>query len=390
MVAKPSGNAGKKPTGLHPLLARFAERAEEIQAFHMGNSGVDLTAAYQCLLYRLEPQTYTGGAEYLRTFSEVPTEEIVQNLFGGGRYQLRIFQDGRIQPGAANFRIAGDPKLVSVDDTGDKAVVPGSTDGVLLGIVERKIAVMEEKIDDLLRRVGGASGGGNSLSPDRLSQMIDVANSKRLEGILLERSLGGTAPAASAPAASAPAASAPAPEMLEMVLKVFRAGVEFSGNSGGEGSDDLVTKGLSRLLDIITQNAGQTVPSPAVPPAQTDIPARDAPGTEQIEAQRRAVEKEVTERKAADMVERLQRAISVMLDAFEASSAYDVDDVCGFVRGVLSQEEIDRVGDRLTFDNVRQLMSGSPESQMSLDVHKDGVESVLTRLRAPEGGTSVS
>ena len=394
MVAKLE-NKSKSSSGLHPLLARFAERADEIDSYKMGVSGIDLTAAYQCFVYRLEPSTYTGGAEFLRTFSEVPDEKTLKNLFGGGKYQLRIFQDGRIQPGSANLRIAGQPKeSVGADASAPEgeSVVSGSSEGVLFGILERKMQGLEEKLEDLLRSAHSASGGGDSLSPERLGRLIDVANAKRLETRLLESSLGVSAPD---PVSVAPVSTpAPSTDMLDMVLKVFRTGVEFARGSEGGDTDDLVSKGLSHLLDLFGKAAGKAPVAPAVEPPRVsvspDVPAVSSLDAEQIEAQRRAVERAATERKEVDMVERLQRAIGVMLDAFSSDSTYDVDDVAAFVRGVLSQSEIDRVGDKLTFDNVRQLMSGNPESQIELDTYKDGVENVLSLLRAPEGGTSVS
>lgn len=388
-----AANTDRKPkqsTGLHPLLSRFAERAEDMDAFKAGGSDLDLTAAYQCYLYRLEPSTYTGGAEYLRSFSEVPDENTVKNLFGGGRYQLRIFQNGRIQPGPANFRISGNPKLAAAEDEDspdNKPVGSGSSDSVLFGILERKINGLEEKIAQLLRGVETASGGGDTLSPERLGRLIDVANAKRLETQLLAGALG--PPDVKPAPADAVTPSGASPDMLDMVLKVFRAGAEFAGSSEGGDTDDIVSKGLSHLMDLFTKATGKTVPAPSVEPARVPM-APDVPEPERIEADRRAVERIGTERRESVVMERLQRAVGVMLDAFSAEVDYSLDDICGFVRGVLSQEEIDHVGDNLTFVNVRMLMEGSPESQMQLDEYRAGVESVLTRLRAVEGGTSVS
>ena len=393
-----AANTGKNPkqsTGLHPLLSRFAERAEDMDAYKAGGSDLDLTAAYQCYLYRLEPSTYTGGAEYLRSFSEVPDENTVKNLFGGGRYQLRVFQNGRIQPGPANFRISGNPKLAAAEDDDppdNKPVGSGSSDSVLFGILERKIHGLEENIAQLLRGVETASGGGDSLSPERLGRLIDVANAKRLETQLLTGALG--TPEVKPAPAGAVSPSSQFPDMLDMVLKVFRAGADFAGSSGDGDADDIVSKGLSHLMDLFTKATGKTVQAPAVEPARVpiapDVPAGNAPGPEQIEADRRAVEREYTERKEATMTERLQRAVGIMLDAFSAEGDYSIDDICVFVREVLSPEEIASIGDKLTFANVRMLMAANPESQIELDTYKDGVESVLTRLRAVEGGTSVS
>jgi hypothetical protein len=367
-----------------------------MDAYKAAGSDLDLTAAYQCYLYRLEPSTYTGGAEYLRSFSEVPDENTVKNLFGGGRYQLRIFQNGRIQPGPANFRISGNPKLAAAEDEDspdNKPVGSVSSDSVLFGILERKINGLEEKIAQLLRGVETASGGGDSLSPERLGRLIDVANAKRLETQLLAGALG-TPEVKPAPPPGAVTPSGASPDMLDMVLKVFRAGAEFAGSSEGGDTDDIVSKGLSHLMDLFTKATGKTVPAPSVEPARVpvvpDMPAGNAPEPERIEADRRAVERIGTERRESVVMERLQRAVGVMLDAFSAKADYSLDDICGFVREVLSQEEIDHIGDNLTFVNVRMLMEGSPESQIELDEYKAGVESVLTRLRAVEGGTSES
>jgi hypothetical protein len=366
-----------------------------MDAYKAAGSDLNLTAAYQCYLYRLEPSTYTGGSEYLRSFSEVPNENTVKNLFGGGRYQLRIFQNGRIQPGSANFRISGDPKLAAVEDEDapdNKPVGSGSSDSVLFGILERKINGLEEKIAQLLRGVETASGGGDSLSPERLGRLIDVANAKRLETQLLAGALG--PPDVKPAPTGAVTPSGMSPDMLDMVLKVFQAGADFAGHSGDGDTDDIVSKGLSHLMDLFTKATGKTVPTPAVEPARVpiapDVPAGDVPDPERLEADRRAVERIGTERRESVMMEQLQRAVGVMLDAFLAEVDYSLDDICGFVRGVLSQEEIDHVGDNLTFVNVRMLMEGSPESQIQLDEYRAGVESVLTRLRAVEGGTSVS
>lgn len=393
-----AANTGKNPkqsSGLHPLLVRFAERAEDMDAYKASRSGLDLTAAYQCYLYRLEPSTYTGGAEYLRSFSEVPDENTVKNLFGGGRYQLRIFQNGRIQPGPANFRISGNPKLVAVEDDDapdEKPVVSESSDGVLFGILERKINGLEEKIAQVLRGVETASGGGDSLSPERLSRLIDVANAKRLESQLLTGALG--APETKPAPAGAVSPSGLSPDMLEMVLKIFRAGVDFAGSSGDGDTDDIVSKGLSHLMDLFTKATGKTAPVSAVEPPRVspapDVRVDGSPDPERVEIDRRAVEREYTERKETSMMERLQRAVGVMLDAFSAGADYSVDDICAFVWEVLPPEQIGHIKDNLTFVNVRMLMEGSPESQIELDTYKDGVESVLTRLKTVEGGTPVS
>lgn len=394
-MAANSEKKPKKSLGLHPLFARYAENAGDIDAGE-DLEKMGLTEAYQVQVYRLEPSTY-GGPEFLRSFNEVPEEKALKNLFGGGKYLLKLFQNGRYQPGPASLRIAGDPKVVQEDtDTLDNVpVATGSSEGVLFGILERKIQGLEGKLDDMLRSVGTASGGGGALNPDRLAQLIDVANAKRLETRLLESSLGvpDPRPAPVAPV-SAPVSSG---DSLDMMLKVFKAGVEFASGSGDGGDEDLVSKGLSRLLDLFGKATGKAPQVPSVEPARVsnvpDVNAGNVPGAEEIEAQRRAVERDVTERKAADMQDRLRQAVDVMTTAMSSDVEYSVDEICRFVLEVLSPEEVVLIGDKLTFENVRKLMTGDPESQMLLDSHRygrDGVESVLAGLRKPEGGTSVS
>jgi len=392
MVAKSENNS--KPLGLHPLFARYAENAGDVKA---GDDleKMGLTEAYQVQVYRLEPSTYTGGPEFLRTFNEVPDEKTLKHLFGGGRYLLKLFQNGRFQPGPASLRIAGEPRVDVQEDTdtsGSESVVSGSSEGVLFGILERKMQGLETKLDDMLRSVGAASGGSDSLSPERLGRLIDVANAKRLETRLLESSLGTSGPP---PVHVAPATvPTPSVDMLDMMLKVFRAGVDFAGSSGDGNTDDLVSRGLSHLLDLFSKATGKTVPGSAVVPARPsaapDAPAGKTPDPEEIELQRRAVEKDLTERNAASIVERLQRAIGVMLEAFSAEPSYTTEEVCSFVKRILPPDTIDRLGGKLTFANVRELMADVPETQMELDTYRDGVENVLSLLRAPEGGTSVS
>ena len=122
------------------------------------------------------------------------------------------------------------------------------------------------------------------------------------------------------------------------------------------------------------QSAVDTVPtSPVIDVSEVADPAM-------IEKDRENLEGKTQEFKTQMLTQRLQDGIGAMLDAFESDHEYDDEQICDFIMGAVSTEELAFVRTYLTFDKVRLLAQSNPQDQIALDSNQARVEMVLAKL----------
>jgi hypothetical protein len=372
--------------GLHPVLAHFGSGAEAVELADdaslketelAGSESVDI------LVFRTEPKEYSGPPhQYLDTFDTAPTLKLMRDRFGGGKYLIRVYKDGRFQKGAATVTIAGPPKVVPVETVGKEPVpAPGTDGGQVSDVV---LAMVERMRTDMLEAIARISGDGQpkntALDAAGLSELVDMANRKMVE----TRILSGLLPAAQ---------PAPAPEssnisdFLKLGLEIFKAGAEF-GPKEADGSTGMLGL-LQPLLQRLLTPAPAEKPGPVMPIATQDPLAGAGSEPVDVEAQRRQVETQSAEARKAAVIEKLKNAVRLMLTAIESEVEYTEAAICEKIRQVISQPEIDALGDGLTFENVYGIMRDEPEEQIVLDEHKDSVGRILALLKGQAGGAGV-
>jgi len=368
---------------LHPLLSSFGTDAEPVELEDDANlQQTELGGAQpvDVIVFRTEPREYSGPPhQYLETFDTPPTLKLLRDRFGGGKYLIRVHKDGRYQKGAAVVVIAGPPKTAPVE-TPEKETLPadgGTGDRVsdiVLGVVER---MRSEIVEALSADRDGAQPKSTGLNANELSELIDMANRKRIETQLLASVLPNPEPAAAPAAAPTSALS----DVLKLGLEIFRAGAEY-GPKESEGSG-----GMLALLEPLLQK----LLTPAAPvvkgvPVTGDIPR---PGEivepVDVEAQRRSVETESANARKSAMVQNLKEAVRVMLTAIEAEVEYTDAQICYFIERKISEAEIALLGSDLTFENVHALMADEPGEQIVLDEYKDCVTRILRLLQGQDG-----
>lgn len=368
---------------LHPVLAYFGTGAEAVELSDdasLTETELAGSEAVDILVFRTEPREYSGPPhQYLDTFDTAPTLKLLRDRFGGGKFLIRVYKNGRFQKGAATVVIAGPPRVVSVE-TIEKEPLPGAcADGgqvsdVVLSMVER---MRTEMLEAIARITGDGQPKSAALDAAGLSELIDMANRKRLETQLLT----GLFP----PVQTAPSESSSIGDFLKLGLDIFKAGAEFGPKEadGSSGMLGMLEPLLKRLL----------TPAPAEKPGQVmPIPAHDplaGAGSEpvDVEAQRREVEMQSAEARKAVVIEKLKNAVRLMLTAIESEVDYTDEQVCEKIRQIISQTEIAALGSGLTFENVYGLMRDDPEDQIVLDEHKESVTRILALLKGQVGGT---
>lgn len=368
---------------LHPALAHFGTDAEVVE-FSDDESLQDTqlggSKAADIIVSRTEPREYSGPPhQYLDTFDTVPSLKLLKDRFGGGKYLIRVHQDGRFQKGAATVVIAGPPKVVPVD-TIDKEPVPGAggtagqVSDVVLSMVER---MRTEMLEAISRITGDGQPKGAALDAAGLSDLVDMANRKMVE----TRILSGLLPVAQP---TATPESSNIGDFLKLGLEIFKAGAEFGPKEadGSSGMLGMLQPLLQRLLaPAPVEKPGQVVPIPVHDPLA-------AAGSEpvDVEAQRRQVETQSAEARKVAVIQKLKSAVRLMLSAIESEVDYSDGQVCEKILQVISQTEIGALGDGLSFDNVYGLMRDEPEDQIVLDEHKDSVTRILALLKGQTGG----
>lgn len=375
---------------LHPAFAHFGSGAEVVELSDdasLKDTQLAGSEAMDILVFRTEPREYSGPPhQYLDTFDTPPTLKLLRDRFGGGKYLIRGYKDGRFQKGAATVVIAGPPKVVTVPIP-EKEPDPGVTltgdrvSDTVLDVVER----MRTEIIDAIASAGRDGQPKNAgLDAAGLSELVDMANRKMVETTILSRILPVTQPA---PAQE----SSNIADFLKLGLEIFKAGAEF-GPKEADGSTSMVDM-LKPLLQRILAPAPAEVPPTVLPSSSRDpLAGKDPVYTDaggepvDVEAQRRQVEAHSAEARKAAVVERLKSAVRLMLTAIESEVGYTDTQVCEKIRQVISQLQIDALGDGLSFDNVHGLMRDEPGEQILLDEHKEGVTRILRLLKEGGGG----
>ena len=369
---------------VHPLLASLGSDSEAV-AFaddaDLQDTELGGTKAVDIMVFRTEPREYTGPPhQYLETFDTPPTLKLLRDRFGGGKYLVRVYADGRYQKGARTVVIAGPPRVVPVE-TIDKEPVPGAgatagqVSDVVLALVER---MRTETLEAIARISGDGQPKSAALDAAGLSELVDMANRKMVETRILSGLIPVTQPTAAPESSNIT-------DFLKLGLEIFKAGAEF-GPKEADGSSGMLGM-LQPLLQRLLAPAPAEKPGPVMP-----IPAHDplaGAGSEpvDVEAQRRQVETQSAEARKVAVIEKLKNAVRLMLTAIESEVDYTDDQVCEKIRQVISQAEIAALGDGLTFDNVYGLMRDEPEDQIVLDEHKDSVTRILALLKGQAGGT---
>lgn len=400
MASKKPPTDKKSVVPHHPALAHLAQHATVVDPIK-GKVDRNRMASepYLCHVYRLEPREYSGGPEWLKAFNEAPPYELIKRMFGGGTYQLKIFQNGAYQKGGLSLTIAGAPKILKDEDApatvAETAASQGDGKSGDLAAMFAALAEVERKVESAIDRLGDAKGGGlGGLTPERIREIMGAVNATQIESRLINSLFPAAAPVQPTPAAPAVDAQA----QVTMVMDIFRMGMEFGQGQEGKGESDITAMLVSQATDLLKSFSGKRPAAPAAPaalPAAAPVastpaltPAADPPDV--TEAQREQVEAVSEDERRALLVQRLKAAICTMLDAITSEIDYTVDDVCGFVLQVITPQEIGLVGDRLTFDNVRALMEGEPENQITLDEKRAIVESVLAKLKGVQDGAGES
>lgn len=382
---KPKGRRkqNRDKAALHPVLAHFGSGAEAVELSDdasLKETELAGSEAVDILVFRTEPREYSGPPhQYLETYDTAPTLKLLRDRFGGGKYLIRVHKDGHFQKGAATVVIAGPPKVVSVE-TAEKEPVPGAASNggqvsdVVLAMVERMRGEMLEAIKQIQ---GDGQPKSTALDAAGLSELIDMANRKRLESQVLT----GLFP----PVQTAPSETSSIGDFLKLGLELFKAGAEF-GPKGAEGSSGIMGM-LEPLLQRLLAPVPAEKPGPVMPITAHDPLAGAGAEPVDVEAQRRQVEADSTEARKAAVIEKLKNAVRLMLTAIESDVVYTEDQVCEKIRQVISQIEIDALGSGLSFENVYGLMRDEPEEQIILDEHKDSVTRILALLKGQAGGT---
>jgi len=373
---------------LHPALAHFGSGAEVVELSDdasLKDTELAGSDAVDILVFRTEPREYSGPPhQYLETYDTPPTLKLLRDRFGGGKYLIRVYKDGRFQKGAATIVIAGAPRVVPVE-TIDKEPAPGETatggqvSDVVLSMVER---MRTEMLEAIARITGDGQPKSAALDAAGLSELIDMANRKRLESQLLT----GLFP----PVQTAPAESSSISDFLKLGLEIFKAGAEF-GPKEADGSTGMLGM-LQPLLQKLLAPAPAEKPGAVLPIRAADdlagagtLPVHSADMSD-VEAQRRQVEAQSSQARKAAVIEKMRSAVRLMLSAIESDVEYTDKEVCEKILQVISQPEIDTLGDGLTFDNVYGLMREEPEEQIVLDEHKESVTRILVLLKGQADG----
>ena len=369
---------------LHPALAHFGSGAEVVELSDdasLKDTELAGSDAVDILVFRTEPREYSGPPhQYLETYDTPPTLKLLRDRFGGGKYLIRVHKDGKFQKGAATIVIAGPPRVVPLE-TIDKEPVPGAggTGGQVSDVV---LSMVERMRTEMLEAIARISGDGQpksaALDAAGLSELVDMANRKMVE----TRILAGILPAAQPAAAPE---SSNITDFLKLGLEIFKAGAEF-GPKEADGSSGMLGM-LQPLLQRLLTPAPAEKPGPVVPIPGHDPLAGAGAEPVDVESQRRQLETESAEARKAAVIEKLKHGVGLMLSAIESDVDYTDRQVCEKIRQIISQPEIDALGDGLTFDNVYGLMRDEPEDQIVLDEHKESVTRILALLKGPDGGT---
>ncbi len=371
---------------LHPALAYFGSGAEVVELSDdasLKDTELAGSEAVDILIFRTEPREYSGPPhQYLETYDTPPSLKLLRDRFGGGKYLIRVHKDGKFQKGAATVVIAGAPKVVPVE-TIDKEPVPGAvTPGgqvsdVVLAMVERMRTETLEAIERIPRDGQPKSG---ALDAAGLGDLVDMANRKMVE----TRILSGLLPVAQPTAAPE---SSNISDFLKLGLEIFKAGAEFGPKEadGSSGMLGMLQPLLQRLLaPAPAPKTDQVEPIRAVPILR-DLASAVAEPVD-VEAQRRQVEAQSADARKAAVIEKLRNAVRLMLTAIESEIEYTDTEVCDKVRQIITQPEIDALGDGLTFENVYGLMREEPDEQIVLDEHKESVTRILVLLKGQADG----
>lgn len=369
---------------LHPALAHFGSGAEVVELsddLTLKETEVAGAEAVDILVFRTEPREYSGPPhQYLETYDTPPTLKLLRDRFGGGKYLIRVYKDGRFQKGAATIVIAGAPKVVPVE-TIDKEPAPGVTTSggqvsdVVLAMVER---MRTDMLEAIARITGVVQPKNVALDAAGLSELVDMANRKMVETRILATVLPGGQP-------TPVAESSNIADFLKLGLEIFKAGAEF-GPKEADGSSGLLGM-LEPLLQRLLTPAPAEKPGTVLPISTPDPLAGAGSEPVDVEAQRRQVETQSADARKAAVVEKLKNAVRLMLTAIESDVDYTDRQVCEKIQQIISQAEIDALGDGLTFDNVYGLMRDEPEDQIVLDEHKESVTRILELLKRQADGT---
>jgi hypothetical protein len=396
LIGERMAKADKKPkrrrkqdrdkAALHPVLAHFGSGAEAVELsddVSLKETELAGSDAVDILLFRTEPREYSGPPhQYLDTFDTAPTLKLLRDRFGGGKYLIRVYKDGRFQKGAATVVIAGPPRVAPVEKIEKEPVAGAVTNGGQVSDVV--LAMVERMRGEILEAVHMIDGFGKSkstgLDASSLSDLIDVANRKMVE----TRILSGLLPAAQPTVAPE---SSNISDFLKLGLEIFKAGAEF-GPKEADGSSGMLGM-LQPLLQRLLTPAPAEKPGPVMPIAAHDPLAGVGVEPVDVEAQRREVEAQSAEARKAAVIAKLKNAVRLMLTAIESEVEYTEGEICEKIRQVISQPEIDALGDGLSFENVYGLMRDEPEEQIMLDEHKDSVTRILALLKGQAGGAGV-
>jgi hypothetical protein len=242
---------------------------------------------------------------------------------------------------------------------------------------------MVEEIKELKAGSPVASG----LNPEKVRELVNAATEAQLTNRLILMATGGGQ-------ASPVDADEVAERRLKTMLEIFKMGIDTAKDGGGGEGDGGGFGGLlnrfAPLLEKMVASSAMNAPiKPVGPPGQAAVdtiptsPVIDVSEVSDpaaIEKDRENLEGQTQEFKTQMLVQRLQNGISAMLDAFESNNEYDDDQVCDFIMGAVSTEELALVRTYLTFNKVRLLSQSNPQDQIALDSNQARVEMVLAKL----------
>lgn len=135
---------------------------------------------------------------------------------------------------------------------------------------------------------------------------------------------------------------------------------------------DVVNQNLPGILSILSSEKKRTGPVSPAP-----VPYR---GTDQVPS-RTDANPPVQEGEMA-FQQRLYQSIEALIKALDSEADMADQEIADFVKQYLTDQDLQDIGQNLTYDNLFQVCKGNADAQLTLRENKDKVESVLKLIRS--------
>lgn len=388
----PSKKKRPRKGSIHPSLGHLKASCLSVDDGTQDLAGSELSNATgeRFMVYRVGPKSVTKGNRlFLHTFEYAPSIDEIKELFGGGEFWVQVYSNGSYSKGSPRIAIEGAPKILS-ETSAEKVLdtLPVSSDPVVNVLMQTLMQFMDRMVGEI-KDLKAGSPVSSGLNPEKVRELMNAATEAQLTNRLIVMATGGGQ-------ASPADADEVAERRLKTMLDIFKMGIDTARDGGGGGGDGdgggfggLLNRFAPLLEKLMTSPAMNAAIKPVAPhdqsavdtvPTSPVIDVSEVADPAMIEKDRENLEGKTQEFKTQMLTQRLQDGIGAMLDAFESDHEYDDEQICDFIMGAVSTEELAFVRTYLTFDKVRLLAQSNPQDQIALDSNQARVEMVLAKL----------